>query len=136
MSRAVFVDSAAWIALLHSGDGLHPRAVEVYRRLIAGGRTPLTASLVLVEVASAFAARAHRRLALELADRYRETRIGELVWVDEDLYRRGRHLYRERSDKDWSLVDCVSFLVMRERGIAEAFTSDHHFEQAGFTKLL
>jgi predicted nucleic acid-binding protein len=89
MTRPVFIDSAAWIALLHGGDGLHSRAVEVYRQLIAEGRTPLTTSLVLVEVASAFAARARRHLALELADRYRETKIGELVWIDEELYQRG-----------------------------------------------
>ncbi|HZT60857.1 MAG TPA: PIN domain-containing protein [Pyrinomonadaceae bacterium] len=136
MSRAVFVDSAAWIALLHSGDSMHARAVEVYRRSVAEGRKLLTSSLVLVEVASAFASPAHRHLALELAGRYRGTEVGELVWVDEDLCDRGWKLYGERSDKGWSLVDCVSFILMRERGIAEALTSDHHFEQAGFRKLL
>jgi predicted nucleic acid-binding protein len=110
--------------------------VEVYRHLVAEGRVLLTTSLVLVEVASAFSAPARRGLAIELEERYRGTRIGELVWIDEDLYRRGWDLYRERPDKGWSLVDCTSFVVMQERGIAEALTSDHHFEQAGFTKLL
>jgi predicted nucleic acid-binding protein len=136
MSRAVFVDSAGWIALLHGGDSMHARAVEVYRRLIAEGRRPLTTSLVLVEVASAFASPARRHLAVELAERYRGTEIGELVWIDEETCQRGWELYRERPDKGWSLVDCTSFVVMQERGITEALTSDHHFEQAAFTKLL
>jgi predicted nucleic acid-binding protein len=45
-------------------------------------------------------------------------------------------LYRGRPDKEWSLTDCISFVVMGERSLTEALTSDHHFEQAGFTALL
>ena len=58
MSSTVFVDSAAWVALLHRGDSLHERAVEVYRRMVGEGRMLLTISLVLVEVASALVIRA------------------------------------------------------------------------------
>jgi predicted nucleic acid-binding protein len=136
MSRTVFIDSAAWVALLHRGDSLHARAVDVYRELVTEGRVLLTTSLVLVEVASAFSAPTRRGLAVELEERCRGTRIGELVWINEDLYRRGWELYRERPDKGWSLVDCTSFIVMHERAVNDALTSDHHFEQAGFTKLL
>ena len=45
-------------------------------------------------------------------------------------------MYKLMDDKQWSLVDCVSFVVMRERGIGAALTTDHHFVQAGFTALL
>jgi predicted nucleic acid-binding protein len=45
-------------------------------------------------------------------------------------------LYAERPDKDWSLTDCISFVVMRHQGVTQALTGDHHFEQAGFTALL
>jgi len=45
-------------------------------------------------------------------------------------------LYAERPDKGWSLTDCISFVVMRQQGITQALTGDHHFEQAGFTALL
>lgn len=48
----------------------------------------------------------------------------------------GLRLYRGRSDKEWSLTDCVSFNIMRERGLTSALTYDHHFEQAGFEALL
>lgn len=136
MTHPVFVDSAAWIALLHRGDSLHARAVEVYRRLVGEDRKLLTTSLILIEVASAFAVISRRHLAIQLEERYRQTEIGELVWIDEDLYRRGWKLYRERPDKEWSLVDCTSFIVMQERDVVEALTSDHHFEQAAFRKLL
>jgi predicted nucleic acid-binding protein len=48
----------------------------------------------------------------------------------------GWHLYASRSDKEWSLTDCISIVIMQREKIEQAFTSDHHFAQAGFTKLL
>ncbi len=48
----------------------------------------------------------------------------------------GLELYSKRSDKAWSLVDCMSFLTMEQHGIPEALTGDHHFKQAGFNALL
>jgi hypothetical protein len=78
--------------------------------------------LILIEVASAFAATARRHLAIELEHRFRQSSISELVWIDKDLYERGWQLYRDRLDKEWSLVDCTSFVVMQERGITDALT--------------
>lgn len=60
----------------------------------------------------------------------------ELVHIDATLDAEAWRLLTERQDKEWSLVDCASFVVMRERQIAEALTTDHHFEQAGFVVLL
>jgi predicted nucleic acid-binding protein len=59
-----------------------------------------------------------------------------LLHVDPTLDAQAWQLFAERTDKEWSLVDCASFVVMRQRGILEAFTTDHHFEQAGFVCLL
>ena len=44
----------------------------------------------------------------------------------------GLGLYESRPDKEWSLTDCISFVVMKKEGIVEALTEDRHFEQAGF----
>jgi hypothetical protein len=52
------------------------------------------------------------------------------------LFEAGTDLYSRRSDKEWSLTDCISFVVMQEQGIGEALTGDRHFEQAGFRALL
>ena|ERR1044071_1983083 len=136
MSPQVFVDSAGWIGLLHKGDDLHDRAVAEYSRLVDYGYLFVTTSLILVEVASAFAAPNHRHLAVELERRYHETAIGELVWIDRETNKRAWDLYRNRPDKGWSLVDCASFVVMEDLAISEVLTADHHFEQAGFHNLL
>ena len=60
----------------------------------------------------------------------------EVVHVDAKLDEAAWQLFKSRQDKEWSLVDCASFVVMQQRGIFEALTSDHHFEQAGFVRLL
>jgi hypothetical protein len=56
--------------------------------------------------------------------------------TNQALFDAGIQLFAERTDKQWSLTDCISFVVMQREGIAEALTGDQHFEQAGFTVLL
>jgi predicted nucleic acid-binding protein len=58
-----------------------------------------------------------------------------IVPIDDSLLQRAAALYESRLDKDWSLTDCISFVTMQERGIKDALTGDHHFEQAGFHAL-
>ena len=58
------------------------------------------------------------------------------MWVNERLHRLSLDLLRARQDKGWSLCDAVSMIVMSQRGLADALTTDHHFDQAGFRRLL
>jgi len=60
----------------------------------------------------------------------------QLVRATSDLIQCCKKLYRDRADKEWPLTDCISFVVMHDRGLSEALTADHHFEQAGFRALL
>lgn len=59
-----------------------------------------------------------------------------IVPAGRSLMSRGWELYSQRLDKEWSLTDCISFVIMEDRGIKDALTGDHHFEQAGFRALL
>ena len=136
MNSPVFIDSAAWIALLHNADSLHKQTVGIYRKLVADGCHFLTTSFVLVEVANALSSKSRRHLAIELEQRVHSSAICEFVWIDQDLYERSWSLFRERLDKNWSLVDCSSFVIMQSRQISNALTADHHFEQAGFSRLI
>lgn len=60
----------------------------------------------------------------------------EIVSADSRSFAAGFELFASRADKDWSLVDCISFALMKKREISEALTGDRHFEQAGFRALL
>ena len=60
----------------------------------------------------------------------------EVVPLTEELFAEGLALFLSRPDKEWSLTDCISFVVMQNRGIRQAFTADRHFVQAGFEALL
>jgi len=60
----------------------------------------------------------------------------EIIRLDESLFNKAFELYKQHSDKTWGLVDCISFVVMRELGVSQALTSDKHFVQAGFRALM
>jgi predicted nucleic acid-binding protein len=71
-----------------------------------------------------------------LLDTLSATPDARIIGPSEELFSRGVELYRQRPDKEWSLTDCLSFVVMGDERISEALTGDHHFEQAGFRVLL
>ena len=77
-----------------------------------------------------------RQPSLRFISRMLENPDIEIQWVGEPLHREAMSLLRARLDKTYSLCDAVSFLLMRARGIREALTTDHHFEQEGFRRLL
>jgi predicted nucleic acid-binding protein len=60
----------------------------------------------------------------------------EIVWVDEWLHRSALRFLQARPDTAYSLCDAISFLIMQQRGITDALTTDRHFEQEGFSRLL
>ncbi len=59
-----------------------------------------------------------------------------VISLNQDLFNRAFALYQTHKDKTWGLVDCVSFIVMRENGITDALTNDKHFQQAGFNAVM
>jgi len=69
-------------------------------------------------------------------ERDRSCELRDTANQGQNLFTRGLDLYHQRPDKQWSLTDCISFVVMRDRGMSEALTGDRHFEQAGFRPLL
>jgi uncharacterized protein len=139
MPEVVFWDTAAFVALANRDDALHDAAIQVSEKLARAGARVLTTDAVLTEVANTFSRIAFRSLARQVIEAYQASvrmRTAQLVRADAQLWQQGWRLFVERSDKDWSLTDCISFVVMQDRGIIRAFTADHHFAQAGFEKLL
>jgi predicted nucleic acid-binding protein len=139
MPDTVFWDTAALVALGNLDDALHQAAVSVSQQLSSQQSLILTTDAVLIEVANSFSKSAWRPMAQRLIGSLQqsvELRVARIVHVDERLWRRGWQLFLDRPDKDWSLTDCISFVVMLENGLKRAFTSDRHYEQAGFVRLM
>jgi predicted nucleic acid-binding protein len=134
-NKEVFLDSAFVIALINTQDEHHELARTAESRLPFGTRFVLTRAVCL-EIGNALTSRRFRRHAVRiLTSIERDPQFLILPW-DQRTYTAGLDLFRNRPDKEWSLTDCMSFVVMRERGITEALTTDHHFRQAGFLPLL
>jgi len=129
----IFADSAYYVGLLLQADQSHARAVEVTRKL----ESPIvTTAWILTEVANSLSASKFRGAVMSLVDHLQADKSVRVIPPEPDTFAQGLDLYRKRSDKDWSLTDCISFVVMEREGITEALTGDHHFEQAGFKALL
>jgi uncharacterized protein len=130
----MLLDTSGLLCYLHRDEPHHQEAVQ----FMEGASTRLlTHSYVLAElVALALVRRFPRAEVLAFVMELLETRDISTVWVDERLHRKATQLLLERPDKNYSLCDAVSFVLMRERGIAEALTTDRHFEQERFVRLL
>lgn len=96
----------------------------------------MTTEAVLWEWLNALASSTTRATAAEGYRRAHADRRVEVVPFDLELNGVAVDLYRSRGDKDWSLTDCLSVVVMERRGLTEALTTDNHFEQAGMTALM
>jgi predicted nucleic acid-binding protein len=127
-----FADSYFWFALANPWDGSHARAIQY-----AQASAPLvTTAWVITELADGLCKTTCRTAFLRLHDLMTHDPFLTIVPADQSLMGRGLALYASRPDKDWSLTDCISFVVMPEHKLTEALTGDHHFEQAGFVALL
>ena len=127
----VFIDTSYLIALEDADDGNHPAAVA-HRERLREMPYLTTTSYIVDEVVTFFNVRGQHGKAVELGEALLASPSVVVVHVAENLLGRGLDLLRERPDKRYSLTDCLSFVVMRERGISVAFAFDRHFEQEGF----
>ena len=134
--RPVTIDTNGWFALLNRRDRLHRRAVATYGALLRSRGPILVTDWIIAETGNGLArtpARRTFRTAVELLlDDPRTT----LIVIDAARMRQALERYHQRADKTWGLIDCSTMLVIEELGSTEVFTSDYHFEQAGFAALL
>lgn len=132
----IFLDTAYVYALVNTRDEWHKEALSWQEKLEKERRGIITTELILVEIADGLASIRFRTQAAQVIDALQSSPFVEVVAVSSELLNLALDLYRQRRDKEWGLTDCVSFLVMRERGLLESLTVDTHFQQAGFHTLL
>src|SRR5438067_1458243 len=128
----IFLDTGFFLALFNSEDELNPRSLAWSQ--VLEGEAFLVTEFVLWKCVNAFSKPRNRASAHALVQ-YANAEC-EMIQADHQLFEAGLKLHRERTDKEWSLTDCISFHVMRERDVRQALAHDIHFEQAGFNALL
>jgi uncharacterized protein len=129
----MLLDTSGLLSYLDTDDPRHADAVT----FLNAAPLRLTHSYVLAElVALSHARRINRDATLGLLAEIMDDPDFEVVWVDEPLHRAAFALLLDRPDKNYSLCDAASFVLMRQRSLSEALTTDHHFEQEGFVHLL
>jgi predicted nucleic acid-binding protein len=134
----LFADTSGWGCLFDAAQPYHVLVANLYRGARTQNRKIITTNYILTELVALLTnpLRIPRPTIIELVDGLKNTTHVEVLHVDESLDHEAWLLFRRRPDKQWSWVDCTSFVVMQQRGIQEALTTDHHFEQAGFVRLL
>ena len=134
----IFADTAGWANFFIRTEPHHAQAVELMNRWHKEHARLVTSNYVLTELIALFTSplRVPRADLIRTIETIKTASWVELIHVDVTLDAEAWQLLAERQDKSWSLVDCSSMVIMKDRNISTAFTSDHHFEQAGFIKKL
>lgn len=131
-----FLDTGFLVALVVENDQHHDRALDLAERIEEERRHVVTTRVVVAEIGDALASPGYRKKAAEHIAALQRSPTVDIVPLTEELFRRGFELYQERQDKSWGITDCISFIVMRDRGLREALSTDSDFGQAGFNALL
>jgi uncharacterized protein len=134
----IFVDTSGWATLFDPKETHYSSAALLYRTGRQQGHTFVTTNYVIGELVSLLTSpfRVPRIKIIPYIDGLRTSPHVQVVHIDAQLDERAWQRLKARRDKDWSLVDCSSYVLMEQRGITQALTTDHHFEQAGFIRLL
>ncbi|MGE0084776.1 MAG: type II toxin-antitoxin system VapC family toxin [Desulfococcaceae bacterium] len=134
--KPVFVDTSALIALGNKEDIFYHQACRIRLELVRTKRKFATTNLVIAELCNAFSNIRFRSIAISTVESIQQSVMWNYIVSDRKLMDEGFALYKKMKDKSWGMVDCVSIVTAEKFGCNEIFTTDHHFEQAGFRILL
>ena len=132
----VFLDTSFAIALSSVTDQNHERAIKLANQIETDRTRLVTTQAILLEIGNSLSKQKYRGAAIQLLESLETDPSVEVVLLTNSLYKLAFNLFKQREDKEWGLVDCISFIVMKDKGITDALTTDNHFQQAGFRVLL
>lgn len=129
----MLIDTSGFLCRFEREEICHEKAVELYN----SATVRYTTNYILAEYTALAQVRGvPRKQIIEFSEHILGEEKLEIVWIDEALHTLAVELLKRREDKTYSLCDAVSFLVMRNAGITDALTTDRHFNQEGFIRLL
>ena len=134
----IFVDTSGWGNLVDKSQPYHQLTMQLYRQAKQQEKRLITTNYIITEVVALLTSplRIPRPKIIGFVNSLKQSRYVEIIHIDPHKDHDSWLLLSNREDKQWSLVDSSSFIIMKERGILEALTNDVHFEQAGFIRLL
>lgn len=138
INEQAFIDSAGWASLFIRTEPHYRAARTTFDEWRRRNIELVTTNYVLTELVALFTSplRIPRPRQIEYIETIKAAPYLQIVHIDFELDTAAWALLKTRVDKSWSLVDAASFVVMSHYKISEALTTDHHFEQAGFVRLL
>ena len=135
MTRRIFIDTGAFLALEDESDKHHDDAIRFRDRdLLVRDYRLITTSYVLDETLTLVRRRLGIYPSIDLSKKMRRSQIVKVVYISKEAEEKALDLFEKYDDKSFSFTDCVSFVIMKELSIEEAFTFDDHFSQMGFVK--
>ena len=135
---SLFVDTSGWASLFVKTQPYYPQAEQYFRLAVQQQKIIYTTNYVITELVALLNSplRVDRSRIFEIVDAIKTVAYVEVIHIDDVTDALAWKLCKSRVDKAWSLVDCKSFIVMKHKGCQKALTTDRHFEQAGFIRLL
>ncbi len=133
----LFVDNSGWENLSDSSQPFHFQATEIYHTAKVEDRQIITTNYIIIELISLLISymRVPQQKIVQFISGLKLSPYLKIIHIDSALDDQAWQFFQRYQDKDWSLVDCISFIIMKQNNINEALTTDHHFEQAGFIRL-
>ncbi|HEX8399400.1 MAG TPA: PIN domain-containing protein [Pyrinomonadaceae bacterium] len=134
----IFVDTSGWGNLVDVQQQFHYETKLIYQTAKQNGSRLVTTNYVIAELVALLTSplKIPRSKSIDFIESIKTSSLVDIIHINESLDSKAWDLLVNRTDKNWSLVDCSSFVIMQENNISEALSTDHHFEQAGFVRLL
>jgi predicted nucleic acid-binding protein len=131
------VDTAGWGYYLDRGDPRHAAVDTFVKQAIKARRHLVTTNYILSELVVLLSSRCHlpRQQVITAINAIKAESIVQIIHINLEFDKQAWELLEARLDKEWSLVDASSFIIMRHFGITQALTTDKHFTQAGFVRV-
>ncbi|NET48919.1 MAG: type II toxin-antitoxin system VapC family toxin [Merismopedia sp. SIO2A8] len=138
MNKLLFVDTSGWASFFVKTEPTHPQAVQTLASAHHNKQTLITSNYILLELVALLASplRQPRSRIFQILNTIKTIPYIDILHVTKELDHTAWSLCQARPDKPWSLADCSSFVIMQQMAITTALTTDHHFEQAGYIRLL
>lgn len=132
MSKMVFIDTSAWFAGIARNDQYNEQAIKYRHQLLKGTPSYVTSNLVIHETTMLLERKVSKKEAVRFLKTILKDSAVEIIHADESMEMEGYQLYQKYKDQDFSIVDCISFVIMRRYSLTRCFTFDHHFSMMGF----